>query len=67
MLLTEFGTLFFFSDLSVMEIILGSKSMGAIFQEKDKEMLKKGKTFENLGKHVHNLKIFLKRADDCMQ
>ena len=30
-------------------------------------MLKKGKTFENLGKNVQNLKIFLKRAGDCLQ
>ena len=28
--------------------------------------VKKGKTFENLGKNVQNLKIFLKRAGDCM-
>ena len=30
-------------------------------------MLKKGKIFESLGKNVQSLKIFLKRADDCMQ
>ena len=38
-----------------------SKGMHAIFQEKDKKMLKKGKKckiFENLGKNVQNLKIF---------
>ena len=29
-------------------------------------MLKKGKIFENLGKNVQNLKIFQKRAGDCM-
>ena len=28
-------------------------------------MAKKGKIFENLGKNVQNLKIFLKRAGDC--
>ena len=28
---------------------------------------KKGKIFENLGKYVQNLKIFLKRAGGCMQ
>ena len=28
--------------------------------------LKKGQIFENLGKNVQNLKIFLKSADDCM-
>ena len=28
---------------------------------------KKGKIFEYLGKNVQNLKIFLKRASDCMQ
>ena len=40
--------------------------MGAIFQEKGKEMLKKGKIFNKLGKDVQNLKIFQKRAGDCM-
>ena len=40
--------------------------MGAIFQKKGKEMLKKGKIFENLGKNKQNLKIFLKRVGDCM-
>ena len=29
-------------------------------------MLKKGKILENLGKNVKNLKIFSKRASDCM-
>ena len=38
---------------------LESKGMGAFFQKKGKEMLKKSKTFENLGKNVQNLKIFL--------
>ena len=28
---------------------------------------KKGKIFENLGENVQNLKIFLKRAGDCMR
>ena len=32
--------------------------MGAIFWRKGKEMLKKGKRFENLGENVQNLKIF---------
>ena len=32
--------------------ILESKGMGGIFQKKDKEMLKKGKIFEALGKNV---------------
>ena len=40
--------------------ILESKGMHAIFQ-------KKGKIFEYLGKNVQNLKIFGKRAGDCMQ
>ena len=35
-----------------------SKGMGVIFQKKGKEMLKRGKIFENLGKNVQNLKIF---------
>ena len=38
--------------------ILENKSMRTIFQKKGKKMLKKGKIFENLGKNVHNLKIF---------
>ena len=38
--------------------ILESWGMGAIFQQKAKEMLKKGKIFENLDKNVQNLKIF---------
>ena len=38
--------------------ILESKGMLAIFQKKGKKMFKKGKIFENLGKHVQNLKIF---------
>ena len=33
------------------------------FSEKGQE---KGKIFENLGKNVQNLKIFWKRAGDCM-
>ena len=44
--------------------ILESKGMSAIFQKKGKEMLKKGKIFENLGQNVQNLKIFCKRAGD---
>ena len=34
------------------EPILESKGMGAIFQKKDKEMLKKDKVFKNLDKNV---------------
>ena len=37
---------------------LFQKGMGAIFQKKGKEILKKGKIFENFGKNVQNLKIF---------
>ena len=47
--------------------ILESKGMTAIFQKKGKEILKKDKIFENLGKNVQILKIHLKRAGDCMQ
>ena len=36
-------------------------------QKKGKKKAKKGKIFENLGKNVQNLKIFWKRAGDCMQ
>ena len=39
----------------------------AIFQKKDKTLFKKGQIFENLGKNVQNLKIFSKRAGDCMR
>ena len=38
--------------------ILESKDMGAVFQKKDKEMLKKEKILGNMGKNVQNLKIF---------
>ena len=46
--------------------------MGAIFWKKGKEMLKKGKTFENVGKNIQNFKIILKKGqvsayDNCMQ
>ena len=50
--------------------ILESKGMHAIFQKKKakkgKKMLKKEDIFENVGNNVHNLKLFLKRAGDCM-
>ena len=42
------------------EPILESKGMGAIFQKKGKEMLKKDKVFKNLDKNVQ------KRAVDCI-
>ena len=41
--------------------VLKSKGMPAIFQKKDKKILKKGKKrkiFENLGKNMQNMKIF---------
>ena len=47
--------------------ILESKGMLAIFQRKGNKTDKKGKIFENLGENVQNLKIFLKRAGDCLQ
>ena len=40
--------------------ILERNGMGVIFQKKDK-------IFENVGKNVQNLKIFGKRAGDCMR
>ena len=46
--------------------ILESKDMHATFQKKGKKG-KKGKIFENLGKNMHNLKIFWKRAGDCVR
>ena len=48
------------------EPILENAGMGAIFQRKGKEMLKKWK-FENLSKNVQNLKIFRKSASYCMR
>ena len=36
------------------------------FSEKGKQMIKKGKIFENLVKNVQNLNIFWKRAGDFM-
>ena len=56
--------------------ILESKGMHAILQKKDKKgtkkkyiyikRAKKSKIFENFGQNVQNLKIFWKRAGDCM-
>ena len=37
--------------------MLESKGIGALFQKKGKEMLKKSEIFENLGKNRQNLKI----------
>ena len=47
--------------------ILESKGMHTIFQKKGKKMFKKGKIFENLGKNKQNLKIFWKRAGECVR
>ena len=48
--------------------ILESRDMCVDFQKNDKkstkQMLKKDKIFENLGKKVQNLKIFWKRESD---
>ena len=44
-----------------------SKNIHAIFQKEGKNLLKKGKIFENLGKNVQNSKIFWKRAGDYVQ
>ena len=38
--------------------ILESKGIHAIFQKKGRKKAKIGKIFENLGKNVHNFKIF---------
>ena len=38
--------------------ILGNKDMGAIFHKKGKKMLKKGKIFENFGKHCQKCTKF---------
>ena len=47
------------ADFQLSGPILESKGMGVTFQ-------KKGKIFESLGKNRQNLKIFQKRAGDCM-
>ena len=47
--------------------ILESKGMHAMFQKKAKKKGQKGNIFENLGQNMQNLKIFWKRAGDCMQ
>ena len=47
--------------------ILESKGMHAVFWKKGKNIFRKGKVFKNLGKIVQNLKVFWKRAGDCMQ
>ena len=57
------------------EPILESNGMRAIFQkngggggQKNVKRAKKGKIFENiLSKNAQNLKIFLKRARDCVR
>ena len=40
---------------------------GCDFSEKGQRNVEKGKIFENLGKNVQNLKMFLKKAGDCMR
>ena len=42
--------------------ILESKGMGAIFQKKSREMLKKGKIFENLVKKCTKFENSLKKG-----
>ena len=44
-------------------LILESKGMRAIFRKR----VKNCKIFENLGKNVQKLKIFGKRAGDCVR
>ena len=41
--------------------------MRVILQKKGKEMFKKGKMFEILGKNVQNLEVFWKKGADCVQ
>ena len=46
--------------------ILENKGVGVIFQKRGKEMLKKGKIFDNLGKTLQNLRSFIQReGDNC--
>ena len=55
----------FIMDLIFLEQGLFKKVRACVrFSEKAK---KKNKMFENLGKNVQNLKIFWKRAGDCVQ
>ena len=46
---------------------LESKGMRANFQKRGNKMLKRDKTFENLAKNEQYLKIFWKRACDCLR
>ena len=59
---------------SVSGLILENKDMLTIFEKKGKrkgkrmlKRAKKGKIFEKLGKNVQNLKIFWKRACNCVR
>ena len=46
---------------------LESKGMRANFQKRGNKMLKRDKIFENLAKNEQYLKIFWKRACDCLR
>ena len=46
--------------------ILERKGMCGIFQKKRAKKKKKGEILENLGKNVQSLKIFWKKASDCV-
>ena len=59
---------------SVSGLIPENKDMLTIFEKKGKrkgkrmlKRAKKGKIFEKLGKNVQNLKIFWKRAGNCVR
>ena len=54
------------SNKHTQSLFLKVRAWVMIFQKKGKEMLKKRKIFENFGKNVQNLKIFWKRAGDCV-
>ena len=56
-----------FVQISPLGLIIENKGMGAIFQKKSKEMLKKGKILENLGKKCTKLENILKKGSMKMQ
>ena len=63
-----FCVMFFIKKGSFPAKTAESKGIDVIFhKKKGKKMLIKGKIFGNLGKNVRDLKIFWKRAGDCVR
>ena len=51
----------------LIQALLEIKGMHAVFRKRaKKKTLKKGKIFEILGKNIQKLKIFWKKAGDCL-